>query len=259
MRIQGRSNWSILDASEYSKAPKGSRASNFKSDITEGQDSVSISKIRYESYRKNISEIGKGNTQSFQEVVQLKQSFPSNVVIDIEGFHHYQMFDEARELDRIEQENLSETKEKWTLEKKANNLLKTYTRMYDEIVKGYADGTREVWISDPSNGEAGHYRRLTQEEELQALDKAYENHTQELVNAINMKEQVYANLEEVRRKVASAKKMKIEDKKLSVEQLPPNALKKMTEAAQAFRERYKGINNDNKTWDEIVSKVQIRF
>ena len=53
--------------------------------------------------------------------------------------------------------------------------------------------------------------------------------------------------------------MRIEDKKLSVEQLPPNALKKMTEAAQAFRERYKGINNDNKTWDEIVSKVQIRF
>ena len=259
MRIQGRSNWSILDASEYSKAPKGSRASNFKSDITEGQDSVSISKIGYESYRKNISEIGKGNTQSFQEVAQLKQSFPSNVVIDIEGFHHYKMFDEARELDRIEQENLSETKEEWTLEKKANNLLKTYARMYDEIVKGYADGTREVWISDPSNGEAGHYRRLTQEEELQALDKAYENHTQELVNAVNMKEQFYGKLEEVRRKVASAKGMRIEDKKLPVEQLPPNALKKMMEAAQAFGERYKGINNDNKTWDEILSKVLIRF
>lgn len=102
-------------------------------------------------------------------MVQLKQSFPSNVIIDIEGFHHYKMFDEARELDRIEQENLSETKEECTLEKKANNLLKTYARMYDEIIKGYADGTREVWVSDPSNGEAGHYRRLTQEEELQAI------------------------------------------------------------------------------------------
>ena len=211
MRIHGGSNWSILDASEYSKAPNESRVSNFKSDIIDEQDSVSISEKGYESYRKNVLDIGKGNTQSFEEVVRLKKSFPSKVVVDIEGFHHYKMFDEARELDRIEQEKLNETKEEWTLEKKANNLLKTYARTYDEIVNGYADGTREVWISDPSNGEAGHYRKLTQEEELKALDKAYENHTQELVNTVTMKEQFYGKMEEVQRKVASVKKMKIED------------------------------------------------
>lgn len=40
--------------------------------------------------------------------------------------------------------------------------------MYDEIVQGYETGTREIYVS-----EEGGYRKLTKEEELSALDKAF--------------------------------------------------------------------------------------
>lgn len=45
---------------------------------------------------------------------------------------------------------------------KADDLLKAYAESYDEIRKGYADGTREAYIAD-STSETG-YRKLTMEE-----------------------------------------------------------------------------------------------
>jgi len=51
---------------------------------------------------------------------------------------------------------------------KAENYFSTYAKMYDEIVQGYEAGTRETYVS-----EEGVYRKLTKEEELSALDKAF--------------------------------------------------------------------------------------
>lgn len=61
-----------------------------------------------------------------------------------------------------------------------------YDKMYDEIVQGYKDGTREVWVRDYSTGEdfdglefqigdeTVRYRKLTKEEELKNLEDAYD-------------------------------------------------------------------------------------
>lgn len=54
----------------------------------------------------------------------------------------------------------------------AKNLMTVYAEMYDEIVKGYQDGTREFWVDD-GNAENG-FRKWTKEEELAELDKAVE-------------------------------------------------------------------------------------
>ena len=51
---------------------------------------------------------------------------------------------------------------------KAENYFSTYAKLYDEIVQGYETGTRETYVS-----EEGGYRKLTKEEELSALDKAF--------------------------------------------------------------------------------------
>ncbi|MBD5466497.1 MAG: hypothetical protein HDR22_11950 [Lachnospiraceae bacterium] len=51
---------------------------------------------------------------------------------------------------------------------KAENYFSTYVKMYDEIVQGYEAGTRETYVF-----EEGEYRKLTKEEELSALDKAF--------------------------------------------------------------------------------------
>lgn len=62
-------------------------------------------------------------------------------------------------------------KEKGTImsvKDKAENYFSTYAKLYDEIVQGYEAGIRETYVS-----EEGVYRKLTKEEELSALDKAF--------------------------------------------------------------------------------------
>lgn len=51
-------------------------------------------------------------------------------------------------------------------------LLEAYGKSYDEIVKGYENGTREKYIID-MNAE-GHYRKVTMEEELNLLQEEFE-------------------------------------------------------------------------------------
>lgn len=77
------------------------------------------------------------------------------------------------------------------------NLMKAYTHMYNKIVDGYNDGTREVWIKDNStgddfngiefmsNGRIERYRKLTMEEELAVLDRAFEKYAKDIEDGVN--------------------------------------------------------------------------
>ena len=77
------------------------------------------------------------------------------------------------------------------------NLMKAYTHMYNKIIDGYNDGTREVWIKDNStgddfngiefmsNGRIERYRKLTMEEELAALDQAFEKYAKDIEDGVN--------------------------------------------------------------------------
>ena len=77
------------------------------------------------------------------------------------------------------------------------NLMKAYTHMYNKIVDGYNDGTREVWIKDNStgddfnglefmsNGRIERYRKLTMEEELATLDLAFEKYAKDIEDGVN--------------------------------------------------------------------------
>ena len=64
-------------------------------------------------------------------------------------------------LQRMERKTLSVTD-------RANGYISAYASMYDEIVRGYENGTREIYVED----EFGMHR-LTKEEELKALEEAY--------------------------------------------------------------------------------------
>lgn len=67
----------------------------------------------------------------------------------------------------------------------AESLARTHLAMQEKIREGYANGTREVWVLDQSTGEDfsgvefeidGHavrYRKLTMEEELDSMEKAF--------------------------------------------------------------------------------------
>lgn len=58
-----------------------------------------------------------------------------------------------------------------TVAERADNLLKSYASLYDKIVQGYADGTREIHVHN--TGSSKGYRILTQEEELNSLNSSF--------------------------------------------------------------------------------------
>ncbi len=53
----------------------------------------------------------------------------------------------------------------------AEDYVRAYGNLYDEIVQGYKNGTRERYVEDETS-EKG-YRKTTMEEELKGLDKAF--------------------------------------------------------------------------------------
>ncbi len=55
-----------------------------------------------------------------------------------------------------------------------------YSTMYQKIVEGYRNGTREVYVSD--HAESGKRRLLSMDEELEKLNKGFE----ELINRDKM-------------------------------------------------------------------------
>ena len=65
-----------------------------------------------------------------------------------------------------------------SMKDKVSMLLEAYGKSYDEIIKGYENGTREKYIIDMDA--EGYYRKATMEEELALLHKELEEHADTL-------------------------------------------------------------------------------
>lgn len=125
--------------------------------------SVSISREGLE--KLNASKVE--SSMGIQKAEEYK-GILSKAQIDVTGnneadFHH-----------RYTKLNGKDNRDNLGAEEFAQNALSTYADMLDEIKKGYAEGTRELYIAD-SNAEFG-YRRATEEEEIAALDSAFDFH-----------------------------------------------------------------------------------
>lgn len=125
--------------------------------------SVTISQEGLEKLKQNTT----SNTMGVEKADQYR-SILSKAQIDVAGsieadFHH-----------RYTKLNTETINGNMNAEDFAKNALSVYAEMYDEIKRGYADGTREIYIAD-KNAEFG-YRRATEEEEIAALDAAFDFH-----------------------------------------------------------------------------------
>ncbi len=88
-----------------------------------------------------------------------------------------------------------------------DSLMKAYQDVYNDIVTGYANGTREVWTQDFEEGadyiefelEGRNYRfhKLTMEEELARLDKAYEKAAKKAADGANLMIDTQKRIEKV--------------------------------------------------------------
>ena len=145
----------------------------------------------------------------------------------------------------------------------ASNMLKVYASLYDEIVKGYEAGTRETYVED-ENAEGG-YRKLTMEEELAELDKAYEDYVDKY--AANRDKQVIDILSAYEKQVS-----RISDGRASMsddvsnfldkyknDPVPDNFSDIMKDAAKSFIMQYKenkDVDLKAVDWNEIIKKSE---
>ena len=78
---------------------------------------------------------------------------------------------------------------------RANGYISAYASLYDEIVQGYENGTREIYVED----ELG-IHRLTKEEELKELNESYKRAVDDFVTMEKANEQAYAIVTEAMKK-----------------------------------------------------------
>lgn len=146
-------------------------------------------------------------------------------------------------MEKLYGQKQSENADQLDVDGHAESMGYAYNKVYDEIVQGYKDGTREVWVQDYSTGDdfdglefqvgdaTVRYRKLTKEEELANLSDAYdrladtvahkvtdlyleavygENQTMDEFNAL--KEAASQRIDEIKDKLDELKRRLLEEK-----------------------------------------------
>ena len=134
-----------------------------KADKNQQAYSVTISKESLERLKKNplLNTMNVEKQDQYRDILS-KAQIDVTGTIELEFHHRYTSLNTETYHNDMKGDDF------------AKNAFSVYADMYDEIKRGYADGTREIYIADNSS-EFG-YRRATEEEEIAALDAAFDFH-----------------------------------------------------------------------------------
>ncbi len=248
MKVQGSSTTSTLMTEYAFKKEQNENQTVWKQEDEWGQPvQVTFSEEGIESLRKKVVEIE--GEQTFTDFEKMKDIW-SKSVIDLEGTYSMEMISAVRKAKSEEKNQTEDESIKDKYYKTAYNYLEYYANKYDEIVKGYEDGTREFWVAD-QNSELG-YRKVTKEDEIAALDKVYERNAE--IQA------TFAIMEPIGRKAIHDSMVELgnirKDKKNNTEYVEEEPIEKlyerMMESRNIFKNRYsttatQGEENQNLT------------
>ena len=216
--------------------------------ITESPVKVSISNEGLE----RSSSLQQNKEETYESMMQRREMLKKTRVMS----YGYDLSMKAVELNDAASENGAKT---LSVTDRANGYISAYASMYDEIVRGYENGTREIYVED----EFG-IHRLTKEEELKALDEAYKREVDDFVAMEKANEQAYAIVTEAVKKIASIKSgsgasVNETDNSKAMEQhkVPENLKGKMLSAADIFKQNYAAFNPDTDSLSQILSRVKI--
>ena len=230
MKIQGTESRFVTSVEQ----PKVNRTFEELKANTPKQDDavkVTISKEGIQQFRDSKLQEAKAGLSGSDKMLwdstsysgMISSKLPASEVMDEKGEYHHQYS---------------------SLSSQADNLLKAYAESYDEIVRGYEDGTREVWVED-KNADGG-VRKLTKEEDLAALDKAYQdrvdsftqNNDKKIIDALAANAKKIMEATGGRTKIAKEVSPELEKKQAELEKLPTDMGKKMKDAAMSFKVQY---------------------
>lgn len=190
---------------------------------------VSISQEGIENYRKQIRERGmngggkvivKADKDSI--IRQAKQA--TNALLANNYGNEL-----AKETDKLKGQRTGGSS--YSLSNRVEDSVRAYGNLYDEIVQGYQNGTRERYVEDKSS-ETG-YRKMTMEEELEGLDKAF----QRAADGTEIKEMISGEFKRLSSK-AGSKQTSFTDTSKKPQAGEETIGQKMKKLAQAWRKCY---------------------
>ncbi|MEY8338368.1 hypothetical protein AALB16_10155 [Lachnospiraceae bacterium 62-35] len=221
---------------------------------------VTVSQEAYDNFRKSMEE--KEQPPSVEEIKAEVERTNHMMESTIWSYNFWLSSDVAKlnEADRERSGTLS-----W--QNRAENIMEAYTKIYDEIVQGYKDGTREKFIRSEDGYEL---HKLTMEEELARLDKAYESQIEWMELDIAREPETLAMLDrieqsrqewaeklgyEIERRVSEEDlKMRYEDWK----QMPKDIGKKMITIRDNWKNAYTNLSKGAE-WKNVVSMINEMF
>lgn len=228
MRIEGTDSRYTSNIT-FGKIERGIDEMNAQAPKQDTAVDVKISKEGFQSYHNSIMTAEQGKLGNSGVILTDYRSMIGSKLPSTYGEK-----DENGEYERIYQ----------SISDKADSLLKAYAEVYDEIQRGYQDGTRETYIED-KDSETG-YRKLTKDEELAELEKAYEDHVnwfasknnKNIITALEAHTKKVQALSSGRAKFAGEASQELEKRKAELDQLPENLGRTMMDAANIFKVQY---------------------
>lgn len=214
---------------------------------------VTISESGKNHYRNSIQ---KGNEESDTLTAMIPKSakmLEANLSADLE--YHFQL---GNELAKYKKTGIYTS-----FEEESENLLKSYAALYDNIVQGYADGTREIHVYDAESEEG--YRVLTQEEEINVLNDAFNDYANALKEKVNQEPMMMKATESIINMWATIGKKPDLAKNLyeefylkrKAEVIPKNINNKLTAASVQFIKMYSQFGGNPVNISSILQNIKL--
>ena len=210
---------------------------------------VSISQEGIESYRKQTREKGisgrvvvKGHKESV-----IRQAKQATSALSANAY--------GGELDgELEKLKGQRTGSAYGIADQMEDSVRAYANLYDEIVQGYRDGTRERYVED-ENSETG-FRKMTMEEELSGLDRAF----QKMADRADAKEMIEGEFKRLRTEGGKGLSTNASKKPQGTDgDAPETAGQKMKRLAQEWRDAYKTSGSKESGMEKVLSMLNGMF
>lgn len=238
------------DSVAKKNAQEKNLAKNVMPNMAEQSVTLSISDEGREYYRYNTQQNGQ---ETYNDVFERREQLKNEKISLVD--YGYEIQKRAAQQNK----NADTGRSALSTTDKANNYVTAYAELYDEIVQGYENGTRELYAAD-ENGT----HKLTKDEELSALDAAYKKTvdnfvTMEKTNQ-HAREIIGKEMEKIS-KITSRSTLAVtyleEQKSRGTDEISENLNEKMYNAVTSFKEKYAIFNPNVDKLSQLLASVKI--